>query len=77
MIQNKELHKFVDEMIRMLEEKRPKYQNAWKTMPFGELKANMDKQIESLSQFTTKRKYRRSLVHIAVYCGFLRNRMGE
>lgn len=77
MTQNKELKEFIDEMIKILEEKRPKYQDTWKTIPFSTLKAKMDKQIENLSQITTKRKYMRSLTHVAVYCGLLRNRMND
>ncbi len=77
MTQNKELKEFIDEMIKILEEKRPKYQDTWETIPFSTLRAKMDKQIENLSQITTKRKYRRSLTHIAIYCYFLRNRMND
>ena len=77
MTQNKELKEFIDEMIKIFEEKRPKYQDTWKTIPFSTLKAKMDKQIENLSQITTKRKYMQSLTHVAIYGGLLWNRMND
>ena len=87
MIQNKELKEFIDEMIKILEEKRPKYQDTWKKVPIAELKAKLDKQMEnwvidSIIMINSivpenKKNTKRNLIHIANYCYFLYIRMSE
>lgn len=87
MIQNKELKEFVDGMIKILEEKRLKYKDTWKTIPIAELKAKLDKQtenwvIDSIILINSiipenKENTKRNLIHIANYCYFLYSRLSE
>ena len=58
-------------------EKLSKYKDTWKTVSIGELKTKMDKQVGKLSNTSDKEKARRTLLHIANYCFFLYNRLGD
>lgn len=71
------------EMEDVLEEKFPKYKDSWKNASISELRTKMDKQIFFISKIITtkiewdKEKVRRKLLHVANYCFFLYNRLGE
>ena len=79
------LDEFYYECDDVLDEKLPKYLESWKTAPFSELRGKMLKQMEKLvlgKKFTEltyieKEKMRRATIHIANYCFFLYNKLGE
>lgn len=87
MVQNKELQEFAEKMEEMLKIKKVKYQDTWKIMPIGELKAKLDKQMENwvidsiilINSIIPENKEdtKRNLIHIANYCYFLYIRMSE
>ena len=87
MTQNKELKEFIDEMIKILEEKRPKYKDTWMKCGIETLKTKLNEQTENWFIDSVilknsiipenKENTKRNLIHIANYCYFLYSRLSE
>ena len=72
------IDEFGYEMEDILLEKLSKYKDTWKTVSINTLISDMNEQIKKLPTiFLDKKKTRRTLLHIANYCFFLYNRLGE
>ena len=79
-----EAYEFGYEMEEILQEKLSKYKDSWKTTSILKLHNKMIEQIEKMPHIEyhhltdiDRIKARRRLIHIANYCFFLYNRLGE
>ena len=79
--------KFVDEMIKVLDEKFEKYQDSWRDTNSGDLRAKLKEQVKDLNNLITsniefkkpdyEKRVRRKLIHIGNYSGFLHDKFSE
>ena len=78
-----ELKEFMERMEVILEEKFDKYQDSWKTVPTGELRARINEQMKAISVIIMsgvdfdKKEVGRKLAHVANYCMFIEYRYRE